>query len=181
MTLSGLITVLVLAATAHDASRAEAAVYSAVVEDLRSTLRDVRSVRVFVADRTVELTMARLERLAREGPKDDPPDALALARREPGFDDLLRAGTSVVSVPPMPGWLLTGGEPRKLRCSGTNWEIERDVFIRFSRPTFVDRKRALVYAHIEDCISYGHDIIVLERSESSWSVVMSYQVAGAGE
>lgn len=181
VTLLALTTVLLLATATAEAPDAEVGIYSAVVEHVRKTLRDVRSVRIIVAARTEKLTVARLEQLASEGPKDDPPNAIGLAKQDTGFDDLLRASSSVAYLPPTPAWLVTADEPRELRCSGTNWEIERDVFIRFSRPTFVNRKRALVYAYIKDCISFGHDIIVLEKSDASWKVVMAYQIAGAGE
>lgn len=181
MTLFTIITVLLLAAPTNESPHPEIGVYAAVVADVRSTLRDVRSVRVIVAAKTEKLTEARLEQLASQGPKDDPPNAIALAKRETGFDDLLKASSSASYLPSTPEWSVTADEPRELRCLGTNWEIERDVFIRFSRATFVNGSRALVYAYVRDCISFGHDIIVLEKSDSSWKVVMSYQIAGAGE
>jgi hypothetical protein len=161
-------------------SDSKAGVYSAVVDDVRHTLNGVRSVRVFVADTTEILTAAKLERLAADGPKDDPPNAMALARREIELEKLLAAGATGERVPNGPGWIVKGKEPR-LRCSGVNWEMERDVFIRFSRPAFVAPDRALVYAYTKDCISFGHDLIVLERRGATWKVVMRYQIAGAGE
>jgi len=162
-------------------SDAKWGVYSAVVNDVRHTLNGVRSVRVFVADTTEVLTAAKLERLAAEGPKDDPPNAMALASREIELEELLAAGTTAERVPNGSGWIVTEKEPRHLRCSGVNWELERDVFIRFSRPAFIGANRALVYAYTKDCLSFGHDLIVLEKRGSGWKTVMSYQIAGAGE
>ena len=172
---------LVFALAALLNADAKASVYSAVVNDVRHTLDGVRSVRVFVADTTEVLTAARLERLAAEGPKDDPPNAMELARREIELEKLLAAGATADRVSNGPGWIVTEKEPRNLRCSGSNWELERDVFIRFSRPVFIGPDRALVYAYIKDCISFGHDLIVLERKGTRWKMVMSYQIAGAGE
>jgi len=176
-----MIAIVALIIAALLGSDAKAGVYSAVVSDVRHTLNSVRSVRVFVAETTEVLTAAKLERLAAEGPKDDPPNALALARREIELEKLLAAGATVDRVPNGSGWIVTEKEPRDLRCSGVNWELERDVFIRFSRPVFIGPDRALVYAYTKDCISFGHDLIVLERSGAAWKTVMSYQIAGAGE
>src|SRR5688572_17288187 len=176
-----MIATVAIALAALLVSDGRAGVYSAVVNDVRHTLNGVRSVRVFVADTTEVLTLGKLERFAAEGPKDDPPNAMKLAKREIDLEKLLAAGATADRVPNGSGWIVTEKEPRDLRCSGVNWELERDVFIRFSRPAFIGTNRALVYAYTKDCISFGHDLIVLERRGAAWKTVMSYQIAGAGE
>lgn len=163
------------------APTAEQGIYAGVVVDLLHRLKDVRSVRVFVQETTEELTAAKLERLAEAGPKDDPPDALARARKEKGFELLIAANAGPTRVQAGRTWSLVAREPVELRCSGSNWEVARDVFIRFSRPVLVTPDRALVYVFVRDCISFGHDIVVMKRFGAAWKPVAGYQIAGAGE
>lgn len=93
----------------------------------------------------------------------------------------MAASATVDHLPNRPTWIVAEDEPRGLRCAEVNWEVERDVFIRFSRPALISADRVLVYAYIKDCISFGHNIVVLEKSGTSCKIVMSYQIAGAGE
>jgi len=174
-------TIALVLALSTAGSVLDAKVFSAVVADIRRNLKSVREVRVFIDSRTATLSLKKLERLATEGPKDDPPDALALVKLQMGFDDLLRANKYSFNVPKVSDARMVNHQPRKLRCSGSNWEKERDVYIHFSRPAFIGSDRALVYAYVKDCISFGHQIIILGKTGSSWRETMSFEVAGMGE